>query len=369
MSGAGRSTALHVLEDLGFFCVDNLPPSLAPRLLEMLGDGDGIGRVALGVDVRTGAFLEGAAQVFDVLEQGGHEVEVLFLDSSDEALVHRFSETRRPHPLAPGGDVVAAIKRERERLASLRARATHVIDTTDRSIHDTRRLLVDWVARGGGRPRMVTRVVSFGFKYGLPLDADLVFDLRYLPNPHFVPELKPLTGLDENVSRFVLEAPATKELHVRARAAAGAPVAALRARGQELPDHRGRLHRWQASLGRRRRGARDAPSCGRRGGGRAPRHETDRGVIHTVEQTFEIVNTLGMHARAATKLVQTAARFESTVEIEKDGQRADAKSVMGVLLLCGQQGARVTVRATGLDAEAAVEAIGALIRARFGEDE
>ncbi len=212
LSGAGRSTAVHVLEDLGFFCVDNLPPALAPALVGMLGDGKEIHRLGLGIDVRTGAFLEGADQMFDELEGCGHDVEVLFLDASDDALVRRFSETRRPHPLAPGGDVLEGIRNERERMASLKARARHVIDTTGMSVHDLRRTLVDYVARGGGAPRMVTRIVSFGFKYGLPVDADLVFDLRYLPNPHFVPELKPHTGLDPRVAEFVLEAPETREL-------------------------------------------------------------------------------------------------------------------------------------------------------------
>lgn len=212
MSGAGRSTALHVLEDLGFFCVDNLPPALAPRLVELLRGGEELQRIGLGMDVRTGAFLEGGAEVLDELEQGGDEVEVIFLDCADEALVRRFSETRRAHPLAKGGDLLAAIRRERERLGPLRARAIQIIDTTGRSVHELRRALVDYVAEGEGRQQMVTRVVSFGFKYGLPVDADLVFDLRYLPNPHFVDELRPLTGRDEAVSRFVLRAPETEEL-------------------------------------------------------------------------------------------------------------------------------------------------------------
>lgn len=213
MSGAGRSTALHVLEDLGFFCVDNLPPSLMPRLLERIAEGAEIQRVGLGVDVRTGAFLEGTEDALDELVSAGHEVEVVFLDSADEVLVRRFSETRRPHPLAPGGDLVAGIKKERERLGALRARARRVIDTTDSSVHDLRRTLVDYIAIGGGRA-MVTRVVSFGFKYGLPVDADLVFDLRFLPNPHFVPELRPLAGTDAPVSDFVLGHEETKALLV-----------------------------------------------------------------------------------------------------------------------------------------------------------
>jgi len=212
MSGAGRSTALRVLEDLGHFCVDNIPPALIPQLMELLEKGGELTRVALGIDVRTGGFLEGATQVLDSLTASGHRVELLFLESQDDELVRRFSETRRAHPLAPGGNLLAAIQRERERVAPLRARAGLIIDTTGLSVHDLRRNLVDYIARGGTRTRMVTRVVSFGFKYGLPVDADLVFDLRYLANPHFVKELKPLTGLDEAVSRFVFDAPEAREL-------------------------------------------------------------------------------------------------------------------------------------------------------------
>jgi UPF0042 nucleotide-binding protein len=212
MSGAGRSTALRVLEDLGHFCVDNIPPALIPQLIELLEQGGELSRVALGVDVRTRGFLEGATRVLDGLIAGGHHVELLFLESQDNELVRRFSETRRAHPLAPGGNLLAAIQRERERVAPLRARAGLIIDTTGLSVHDLRRSLVDYIARGGTRTRMITRVVSFGFKYGLPVDADLSFDLRYLPNPHFVAELKPLTGLDPAVARFVVDAPESQEL-------------------------------------------------------------------------------------------------------------------------------------------------------------
>ena len=212
MSGAGRSTGLRVLEDLGYFCADNIPPALIPELIGLLTDEQELRRVAVGVDVRTGKFLEGADQVLDSLIQGGHQVELIFLEAQDEELVRRFSETRRSHPLAPGGNLLEAIQRERERVAPLRARAGFIIDTTGMSVHDLRRMLVDYIARGGKRSRMVTRVVSFGFKYGLPVDADMVFDLRYLPNPHFVPELRAKTGLDPNVSAFVLETAEGREL-------------------------------------------------------------------------------------------------------------------------------------------------------------
>ncbi|HKP56002.1 MAG TPA: RNase adapter RapZ [Polyangiales bacterium] len=212
MSGAGRSTALRALEDLGHFCVDNIPPALIPQLIELLAKDGQLPRAAFGVDVRTVGFLEGVDALVDALSAGGHGVEILFLECQDAELVRRFSETRRAHPLAPGGNLLDAIARERERLAPLRARAGLIIDTTGLTPHDLRRALVDYIARGGQRSHMVTRVVSFGFKYGVPVDADLVFDLRYLSNPHFVPQLRPKTGLDREVAEFVLAAPEAAEL-------------------------------------------------------------------------------------------------------------------------------------------------------------
>ncbi len=212
MSGAGRSTALRVLEDLGYFCVDNIPPALIPGLVELLTEEQELRRLAVGVDVRTGRFLEGALDVLDALVAAGHQVELVFLEAQDDELVRRFSETRRSHPLAPGGNLLEAIQRERERLAPLRGRAGLLVDTTGMSVHDLRRMLVDYIARGGRRSHMITRIVSFGFKYGLPVDADLVFDLRYLPNPHFVPALRPKTGLDPEVAAFVLQTSEGREL-------------------------------------------------------------------------------------------------------------------------------------------------------------
>jgi UPF0042 nucleotide-binding protein len=226
LSGAGRTTALRVLEDLGFYCVDNLPPALAPALLDLLAAPSVAPRasgstpppghtrvpVGLGIDVRTGVFLEGTSEAFRILKERGMPPEVLFLDASDEALVRRFSETRRPHRLAVDGDLLTAIRNEREDLAELRKRATHVVDTSHYSVHDLRKRLVELVS---GRPdgiRLVTRIVSFGFKYGLPQDADLVFDLRFLPNPHFVPGLRPYSGLDAPVADYVFQAPEAREL-------------------------------------------------------------------------------------------------------------------------------------------------------------
>jgi UPF0042 nucleotide-binding protein len=212
MSGAGRSTALKALEDLGFFCVDNIPPALIPQLVALIGDTRELTRIGLGMDVRTGTFLVGAEEVLDGLIKSGHEAEVVFLECNDDELVRRYSETRRSHPLAPGGDLLKAIQRERERVAPLRQRARLVLDTSGLSVHDLRRILMDYIARGGARHRMITRLVSFGFKYGLPVDADLVFDLRYLPNPYFVRELRPLSGLHPEVAQFVNNAPESQEL-------------------------------------------------------------------------------------------------------------------------------------------------------------
>lgn len=212
LSGAGRSTALRVLEDAGFFCVDNLPPALVQELLTLIGRDGSLERVGLGIDVRTGAFLSGVEETLQVLENSGHRVEVVFLDCSDDVLVRRFSETRRPHALAPTGDLQAAISAERQRLAGLRDRADIVIDTMELSVHDLRRRLIEYIGRDPARVSMVVRLVSFGFKYGIPTHADLVFDLRFLPNPHFVDALRPQTGMDPDVAAYVLEAAETREL-------------------------------------------------------------------------------------------------------------------------------------------------------------
>jgi UPF0042 nucleotide-binding protein len=225
LSGAGKSQALHALEDLGFFCVDNLPTALAPEAVTLCERG-GMSRVALGIDVRVRAFLGEVAKVLHLLEAGGQrDLHVLFLDASDETLLRRFSETRRPHPLSAEGQgagsegalaVLDGVRVERERLAPLRARATRVIDTTNTSVHDLRRILVaHFGPASGGAPRMVTRIVSFGFKYGSPVDADIVLDVRFLDNPYFVPGLKALTGQEGAVAAYVLGLPETREFLVR----------------------------------------------------------------------------------------------------------------------------------------------------------
>lgn len=218
LSGAGRTTAIHALEDLGFFCIDNLPTALAPDAVALC-DRAGIMRVALGIDVRVRVFLGEVGRVLEALEDGGRrDLHVLFLDASDETILRRFSETRRPHALATAGSlgdaasVLEGVTLERERLSPIRARATRVIDTTPLSVHELRRsVLAQFGPASGTAERMTVRVMSFGFKYGAPADADLVFDVRFLKNPYFVPELKRVPGTDPRVRDFVLALPETGE--------------------------------------------------------------------------------------------------------------------------------------------------------------
>lgn len=217
LSGAGKTTAVNALEDLGFFCVDNLPTPVVASTLEACAAG-GVQRVALGMDVRVRSFLDGVVSVLDELPRHrGYELRVVFLDASDEALLRRFSSTRRPHPLTASGEtgasaVLDGIAIERERLAMLRARATHVLDTTLLSVHDLRRWVVaSFGPEAGSGARMKVRFTSFGFKYGTPVDADVVLDVRFLPNPFFIPELKEHSGLEAPVRDFVLAQPDTRE--------------------------------------------------------------------------------------------------------------------------------------------------------------
>ncbi len=218
LSGAGRTTALHALEDLGFFCIDNLPTVLAPDAVSLCETG-GMSRVALGMDVRVRAFLGEVGRVLSLLEDSGNrDVHVLFLDATDEAILRRFSETRRPHALATSGTLAGAasvlegITLERERLSPLRARATRVVDTTSLSVHELRRaVLAQFGPASGAAERMTMRIVSFGFKYGTPTDADIVLDVRFLRNPYFVPELKRIPGTDPRVRDYVLGFAETKE--------------------------------------------------------------------------------------------------------------------------------------------------------------
>jgi UPF0042 nucleotide-binding protein len=214
MSGAGRSTALHVLEDLGFYCIDNLPTPLLAQVVSLCAEHGGHARIGVGMDVRVRAFLGSADDEIDLLKSRGEPMTVIFLDADDAALVRRYSESRRPHPLStemPGADLLEMIRTERERLDDLRARADRVLDTSRLNAPEFRRLLLE-VFSGSDATRMTTRVVSFGFKYGIPIESDLMFDVRFLPNPHFVPDLRPRSGKDPDVAAYVLDRPEGQDL-------------------------------------------------------------------------------------------------------------------------------------------------------------
>ena len=206
LSGAGKSTAMSALEDLGYYCVENLPPSVIAHAVEAC-EARGVRDIALGVGVGVDGFVDEAATALTGLGKG---VRVLFLDASDEAVQRRFSETRRPHPLMmheERDEVASAVQLERERLAPLRALATVVIDTSGFRVHDLRKRIFAMMRPDADQVgRMQTRILSFGFKHGVPHDADFVFDVRFLENPFFVDELRPLTGEDERVRDFVMKA-------------------------------------------------------------------------------------------------------------------------------------------------------------------
>lgn len=206
LSGSGKSTAVNALEDLGFFCVDNLPSDLLQTLLQLLDRNLELQKVALVMDIRDAAFPKAFPRILADAEAAGYRLEVVFLDASDEVLVRRFSETRRKHPLdATGsGDIPAAIARERELLEVVRERADIVVDTSEMNVHQLRRQITDEFQQAVGDGAMTVRLVSFGFRNGPPANADLVMDVRFLPNPHFIPALRDKDGRDEDVSAKVL---------------------------------------------------------------------------------------------------------------------------------------------------------------------
>jgi RNase adapter protein RapZ len=209
VSGSGRASAMRVLEDLDFYCVDNMPVALAPALLKAAtAAGPTLAGVALGIDAREGLFFPHWPTAFAELEREGISPEVLFLDASDAVLARRYSETRRPHPLARGELTVAeSIRREREALAEMRERADRIIDTTATTVHELREVVTAAVIGAAPGRQMVISVVSFGYKYGTPVGLDLMLDVRFIPNPFFVPELKPLSGVDPRVRDYVMGQP------------------------------------------------------------------------------------------------------------------------------------------------------------------
>lgn len=211
LGGAGKSAALHGLEDLGYYCVDNLPPALIQTFADLCDrTGHVVERAALVIDARAHGGLEEFALVYEDLLARGAAIELLFLDADDEVLMRRFSETRRPHALAVDGDVLEGIRLEREMLAPIRDLADRVVDTSHFTPHDLRDFIFKLYGAADDELASV-HVVSFAFRVGLPKNVDMVFDVRFLPNPNYVPELKPMTGMDKPVSQYVESHPETQE--------------------------------------------------------------------------------------------------------------------------------------------------------------
>jgi UPF0042 nucleotide-binding protein len=210
MSGAGRSTAANALEDLGWFVVDNMPPELLPRMVELAGrGGSDVTKIAAVADVRSGEFFSALQDALEAVRHNGIEPRIVFLEADEDAIVRRFEASRRPHPLQAEGRLVDGINREREMLRELRGSADLLIDTSELNVHQLRRRVEEAFATPDTEDVQVT-VMSFGFKYGLPVDADLVVDCRFLPNPYWDLKLRPLTGADKDVADYVLGQPAAQ---------------------------------------------------------------------------------------------------------------------------------------------------------------
>ena len=206
LSGSGKSVAIRALEDNGYFCIDNLPALLIPKFIDLCeGYNEGITRIALGVDLRAGQFLQALPQVLADMRHAGHHVQVLFFDASDEVLLRRFSETRRPHPLAGEEPVQEGISRERKALEAMRELADKVIDTTDLNVHELKREMEERFCQAPYSRSMNVFLTSFGYKYGIPHDSDMILDVRFLPNPYFVSELRAHDGLETEVEEYVLK--------------------------------------------------------------------------------------------------------------------------------------------------------------------
>ena len=209
MSGAGKSSALKMLEDNNYFCVDNLPIELILKFAEITfkDQGGNARNVALGIDIRSGQALEELDDVLSQMRKNNYHYEILFLDASNDVLIKRFKETRRAHPLMPEGRVDEGIQKEREKLAFIRKQADFILDTSNLLTKELRMEVEDIFVKDKKYKNLFVTILSFGFKYGIPTDADLVFDVRFMPNPYYVPELKHQTGNDEAVRNFVMDSP------------------------------------------------------------------------------------------------------------------------------------------------------------------
>ncbi len=211
VSGSGKSTAMHVLEDLGYYCVDNLPLTLLPKFIELCEiSGKDINKVALVVDIREGLFFDHAPEEIGKLKEKGFPIDIIFLDSSDSTLLKRYKETRRKHPLSSNGNILDGISKEREMLKDLKGLSNYRIDTSEFNVHQLKELIRNKFDKSLSQ-NLLINILSFGYKHGYPYDADMIFDVRFLPNPHFIEELKDLNGLNDEIVEFVLNKEDTVE--------------------------------------------------------------------------------------------------------------------------------------------------------------
>ncbi len=212
LSGAGKSQTIKILEDLGFFCVDNMPPALLPKFTELCSQTNNkIENVALVIDIRGGKLFNDLLYILSAIKEQGFTYEILYLEALDEVLVKRFKETRRIHPLSPEGRIITGIEKEREILENIRNRANYIIDTSNLTTRQLREQITSIFLEGKNYEGVIIEVMSFGFKYGIPTDSDLVFDVRFIPNPFYVETLKKLTGKDKLVEDYVLQWDETTE--------------------------------------------------------------------------------------------------------------------------------------------------------------
>jgi len=205
VSGAGKSQAVKVLEDIGYFCIDNLPPALIPKFLEMCKwSEEKNDKIAVIIDSRGGRIFKDSFQSLNEIEEAGYKYEILFLEANDKVLVKRYKETRRRHPLAPNDRIIVGIEKERQLMESMKKRANYIIDTSKLSVNQLREEILNIFEKGNSFEGLFIEVMSFGFKHGIPNDADMVFDVRFLPNPYYLEDLKPLTGNDKEVQDYVM---------------------------------------------------------------------------------------------------------------------------------------------------------------------
>jgi UPF0042 nucleotide-binding protein len=217
LSGSGKSTAINALEDAGYFCVDNMPVQLLPKFLELRSaDVSEVQKFAFGMDLREKAFVHEYEDVFEKLKEDGYRLEIIFLESSEEVLIKRYSETRRKHPVSEeGGSLLDGIRTEKEKLKGLKQIADKVIDTSSYTVHGLKDLLIKHSYQGIDSARMKIGVISFGYKFGIPLESDILIDTRFIPNPYFVPEMKKLDGRDDRVKSFIKQWPETRDFVTR----------------------------------------------------------------------------------------------------------------------------------------------------------